>query len=67
MPRFPQVKENVPVRTKTLPAAVVEEAERLNAKLDGSGRVLVRAVRDGTARARPRGGRNRARCSHSVC
>ena len=42
MPRFPQVKENVPVRTKMLPAAVVQEAERLNAKLDGSGRVLVR-------------------------
>jgi phosphoglucosamine mutase len=42
MPRFPQVKENVPVRTRSLPASVVEEAERLNAQLDGNGRVLVR-------------------------
>jgi phosphoglucosamine mutase len=42
MPRFPQVKENVPVRTKTLPAEIVEEAEKLNARLNGNGRVLVR-------------------------
>jgi phosphoglucosamine mutase len=42
MPRFPQAKENVPVRTRTLPASVVEEAERLNAQLDAKGRVLVR-------------------------
>jgi phosphoglucosamine mutase len=42
MPRFPQVKENVPVRTRILPASVVEESERLNAQLNGNGRVLVR-------------------------
>jgi phosphoglucosamine mutase len=42
MPRFPQVKENVAVRTKSLPAAIVEEAEKLNAQLNGNGRVLVR-------------------------
>jgi phosphoglucosamine mutase len=42
MTRFPQVKENVPVRTRVLPASVLEESERLNAQLDGNGRVLVR-------------------------
>jgi phosphoglucosamine mutase len=43
MPRFPQAKENIRVASKELPAAVREEVERLNARLDGSGRVLVRA------------------------
>jgi phosphoglucosamine mutase len=42
MPTFPQVKENVRVRTKTLPATIVQEAEKLNAQLNGNGRVLVR-------------------------
>jgi phosphoglucosamine mutase len=42
MPRYAQVKENVRVRRKELPAAILEEADRLNADLDGSGRVLVR-------------------------
>jgi phosphoglucosamine mutase len=42
MSRFPQVKENVAVRANTLPAAIVEEAEKLNAQLNGNGRVLVR-------------------------
>jgi phosphoglucosamine mutase len=42
MPRFPQVKENVTVRTKTLPPVIVREAEKLNAQLNGNGRVLVR-------------------------
>jgi phosphoglucosamine mutase len=42
MPRFPQAKENVLVRTRILPASVLEESERLNAQLDGNGRVLVR-------------------------
>jgi phosphoglucosamine mutase len=40
--RFPQVMENVPVRSKALPGAILEEAERINAELDGRGRVLVR-------------------------
>jgi phosphoglucosamine mutase len=39
---FPQVMENVPVRSKTLPGAILEEAERINAELGGRGRVLVR-------------------------
>ncbi|HSC92451.1 MAG TPA: phosphoglucosamine mutase [Gaiellaceae bacterium] len=42
MPHYPQAKENVRVRRKELPAAVLAEAERLNAELDGGGRVLVR-------------------------
>jgi phosphoglucosamine mutase len=42
MPRYPQVKENVPVRTKSVAGPVEEEAERIGAELDGRGRVLVR-------------------------
>ena len=42
MPRYPQVKENVRVRTKALPASVLEEADRLVDELEGRGRVLVR-------------------------
>jgi len=42
MPRFPQVLENVQVRTRALPESILAEAEALNAQLDGTGRVLVR-------------------------
>jgi phosphoglucosamine mutase len=42
MPVFPQVKENVRVTSKELPAAVAAEVERLNAELGADGRVLVR-------------------------
>jgi phosphoglucosamine mutase len=42
MPRFPQVKENVPVAAKELSDAVRAEVERLNREWDGRGRVLVR-------------------------
>ena len=42
MPRFPQAKENVPVSRPEVPPAVIAEVERLNAQLDGRGRVLVR-------------------------
>jgi phosphoglucosamine mutase len=42
MPRFPQVKENIPVRSKALPAELTREVERMNAELAGRGRVLVR-------------------------
>jgi phosphoglucosamine mutase len=42
MPRYPQVIENVPVRSKELTDAIRAEVERLNAELDGRGRVLVR-------------------------
>jgi phosphoglucosamine mutase len=40
--RWPQAQQNVRVRSKQLPESVVAEAERLNAELDGGGRVLVR-------------------------
>jgi phosphoglucosamine mutase len=42
MPLLPQVKQNVEVSRREVPQAVVGEAERLNAKLAGRGRVLVR-------------------------
>jgi phosphoglucosamine mutase len=43
LPRYPQAKENVRVVTKELPRALQEEIARVNAELDGSGRILVRA------------------------
>ncbi len=43
MPRYAQVKENVRVSRREVPAAALAVAERLNAELDGAGRVLVRA------------------------
>jgi phosphoglucosamine mutase len=42
MPRHPQAKENVRVRTKTLPPELLETVKRHNTELDGRGRVLVR-------------------------
>jgi phosphoglucosamine mutase len=42
MPRFPQAKENIRVAVKELPQTVREEVDRLNGRLDGRGRVLVR-------------------------
>jgi phosphoglucosamine mutase len=42
MPRYPQVQQNVPVRTRRLPEAVIDEAARLNEELGERGRVLVR-------------------------
>jgi phosphoglucosamine mutase len=43
MPRFPQAKENVEVMRRELTEAIRDEVARLNAQLDGRGRVLVRA------------------------
>ncbi|HEY7149679.1 MAG TPA: phosphoglucosamine mutase, partial [Gaiellaceae bacterium] len=43
MPRFPQVQENVPVATKTLPPSLLVEVERANSDLAERGRILVRA------------------------
>jgi phosphoglucosamine mutase len=40
--RFPQAKENIRVGRKELPQPLLEEVERLNMRLDGKGRVLVR-------------------------
>jgi phosphoglucosamine mutase len=42
MPRFPQKQENVRVARKELSDAVRHEVDRVNAQLDGNGRVLVR-------------------------
>ena len=42
MPRYPQAKENVAVRTKELPAGVHAEADRLAAEHGDESRVLVR-------------------------
>lgn len=42
MPRFPQAKENVRVRSRELPQAVLDEVARVTDGLAGTGRVLVR-------------------------
>jgi phosphoglucosamine mutase len=42
MPRFAQVKDNIPVRDRDLPAALLEEVARMNEQLAGEGRILVR-------------------------
>jgi phosphoglucosamine mutase len=42
MPRFVQVKENVPTRVKELSSDLREEIERANEELDGTARILVR-------------------------
>ena len=43
MPYYPQAKENVRVRSKSLPARLLEQIENYNLELRGRGRVLVRA------------------------
>ena len=44
MPRFPQALQNLPRTGRgPLPESVVAAVERVNAELDGNGRVLVRA------------------------
>jgi phosphoglucosamine mutase len=40
--RYPQAKENVRVARKEFPQALRDEIARVNAELDGSGRILVR-------------------------
>ena len=42
MPRFAQVKENLPVHVRELPDDLLEEVQSLNQELDGGARVLVR-------------------------
>jgi phosphoglucosamine mutase len=42
MPRYPQAKRNLRLPTTELTESVTTEVERLNAELDGRGRVLVR-------------------------
>jgi phosphoglucosamine mutase len=42
MPRFAQVKQNLPVQVRELPDDLLEEVQSLNRELDGGARVLVR-------------------------
>ncbi|MDQ3895257.1 MAG: phosphoglucosamine mutase [Actinomycetota bacterium] len=42
MPRYPQVKENVPATRKELSAALLREVERINEELGETGRAVVR-------------------------
>ena len=42
LPRYPQAKDNVHVKRKNLSGALQTEIDRVNAELDGSGRILVR-------------------------
>jgi phosphoglucosamine mutase len=42
MPHYPQVLRNVRISARELPAAVVDEVDRVNAELGDHGRVLVR-------------------------
>jgi phosphoglucosamine mutase len=42
MPRFAQAKNNIPVRDRDLPEALLAEVARMNEQLDGEGRILVR-------------------------
>ncbi len=42
MPRFAQVKENLPVQVRELPDELLAEVQSLNRELDGGARVLVR-------------------------
>jgi phosphoglucosamine mutase len=42
MPRFPQAKENVPVRSRELPRSLLDEVARVTDGLGDTGRVLVR-------------------------
>jgi phosphoglucosamine mutase len=42
MPRFPQAKNNVPVRSRELPPSVLDEVARVTDGLGDTGRVLVR-------------------------
>jgi phosphoglucosamine mutase len=42
LPRYPQAKQNIRVRRKTFGDGLRAEIDALNARLDGSGRILVR-------------------------
>jgi phosphoglucosamine mutase len=42
MPKWPQVKVNIPLRSRRLPPGVRERVDELNAQLDGRARILVR-------------------------
>ena len=42
MPRYPQAKQNVRVKSRELPQSILDEADRVTAELGERGRVLVR-------------------------
>ena len=42
LPRYPQAKQNVRVRSKSIPEGLRSRVDEVNAELDGSGRILVR-------------------------
>ena len=42
MPRYPQAKRNVRVRSREIPQSILDEADRVTAELGDRGRVLVR-------------------------
>jgi len=42
MPRYPQARASVPVKTKAIPPSLLAEVERMNADLAERGRILVR-------------------------
>ena len=61
MTTYPQAKENVAVRTRSLPAELAAAVERVNAEIDGTGPRPRSALRHGARRtgARRGGGRGR--------
>ena len=67
MPRYAQAKEDVRVTRREVPEEALAEAERLNAELNGSGRVLVRASGTGAADPRLRRGRDRGESPAILC
>ena len=56
--RLPQAKENIRVGRKDLPQPLLDEVERLNTRLDGKGRVLVRPSGTEPRDSRARGSGN---------
>ena len=66
MPRFAQVKENLP-RIRELPDDLLAEVQSLNRELDGGARVLVRPSGTEPLVRIPRGGRKRAGSGSSLC
>ena len=68
MPRFPQVMRNLPRAGRgPLPDSLLAAVEEVNAELDGTGRVLVQAVRHRARRPRARRGRNARRRPRGLC
>ena len=67
MPRFPQVKENVPVAAHELTDGIRAEVERVNAELGTEGRVLVRPSGTEPVDSGVNGGRKPPKSGGSLC